>query len=100
MGIITAKYDGTCDKCKGFIKKGEKVCVEKGKKPLCAKCAPPDAKEFKGGFSKPVNAWDQFALKAMPLCFVAGGTTIKAAAEKAAVVADAMMAERAKRGIK
>lgn len=100
MGIITAQYDGPCDKCKTNFKKGDKICVEKGKKPLCAKCAPPNTKEFKGGYQKSaLTTWDHFVIAAVGPA-AAGAHTVGDVAKRACQVADALMAERIKRGIK
>lgn len=45
MGIGKAFKDGKCGKCGAAIKKDDDICFEKGKPPLCIKCAPPDARK-------------------------------------------------------
>lgn len=58
MGIVTAKTEGTCGKCKGRFDIGQKICVEKGKQPLCEKCAPKDARQFTP--KAPLDPWNDF----------------------------------------
>lgn len=128
MGRVKAKQAGKCGKCRGSFKEGEEIGVEKGKPPLCAKCAPP-APEKKnwpgkvfGGPAVPINVvnltpWDLFAAAAFSFLeqdstivypvvnegiSIDEGTVliISKASEIAGKIADAMMAERIKRGIK
>jgi hypothetical protein len=109
MVMINAKYDGTCAQCKQLIKKGEKCAVEKGKQPLCAKCAPPDTKKPSGFPPRPaLTPWDEYAKEIVGQLVgelqkehdQSTVVTCKSIAARAANLADAMMAERAKRGMK
>lgn len=115
MGIVEAKTSGKCSKCGDDFYPGDKIGVEKGKPPLCGKCAPkpaPGAKPpYRSGWTpRPTapavpakNQWDTYAelvltqiLKGHPDQFPGP----QAAAALAADYADKMMAARAKRGIK
>lgn len=99
MGIVTAKYDGKCKTCKALIKTGDKVYVKKGEQPLCVKCAPPDAKVLKDFPKATLTTWDHFAIAAIAPSAL-GSHSVNELTKKAAGVADAMMKERANRGIK
>lgn len=102
MGITNAKFDGTCGnpKCKARFKVGEKICVEKGKQPLCAKCAPADAKEFKNFPAKPVKTFWQECFVAIISVMDTRDKTTGDAAKMAAAFADASVKELEKRGMK
>ena len=110
MGLFPAKYDGTCEKCKAVIKQGEKMSLDDKKRPICAKCAP-DKRDAKG--SRPF-APSEPAFRAYAKAILEGlipeyakcrdgesePLMVRNIAKKVSVLADMMVAEEAKRGIK
>lgn len=106
MGIAEAFRDGKCANptCQKPFKKGEKVCVEKGKPALCLKCAPEGAKETRNwgnGGAKQLDIRDTYALKAMEKMMERHEKLLARDMSKVVFeIVDAMMEERKKRGMK
>jgi hypothetical protein len=103
MGIVISKYKGDCSKCKSQIVEGEKCFVEKGVKGrLCVKCAPPGAKETKPFVPKPVEpvfrVYAQVVLQA--LIERRPNLLVPEVLKITTLIADGMVAEELKRGIK
>jgi ribosome-binding protein aMBF1 (putative translation factor) len=101
MGIVTSNWDGKCSKCGGEIKKGEKVCVEKGKPRLCVKCAPSGVTEKKYYNQPKQDIRDVYALEILKAIMKRHEKML--VADTAVVtfkLVDAIMAERGKRGMK
>lgn len=103
MVLIKSKYDGVCSQCKQPFKKDSEVAYEKGKPILCQKCAPEGTKKAAFGGRPPVNPWDGY-FEALMNGYRPGSKFTKsdvvADIDRAARVADLMLAERNKRGFK
>jgi hypothetical protein len=98
MGKVKARNQGDCGKCKSKFFQGDLIHVEKGKPPLCEKCAPRESQKTTSTIQ--TNPWDLFAAAALASPDMRELKSTDLISDVAAKIADKMMILRAKRGIK